>query len=183
MVVTSGRADASPLRKVVEELRKRCAVYELRLGGRNPSECVDAVTCFLHDTCPDILLLLGDRYETLASALAATYYRVPIAHIHGGETTLGAFDNNTRDAVTKLSHLHFVAHPDFRDRIYAMGERHIWVTGAPGLDLIPCVVAWDQATRNIVVTYHPETLGGDASLEPMLDALQRFGDHHVIWTG
>lgn len=184
MVVTSGRADASPLRKVVEELRKRCAVYELGLGGRNPSECVDDVTYFLHDTCPDILLLLGDRYETLATALAATYCRVPIAHIHGGETTLGAFDNNIRDAVTKLSHLHFVATDYFAEvLVQFLGEDHsrVWRTGAPGLDLIPR----DKVKRgnHIVVTYHPETLGDDASLVPMLEALNRVYDRHIIWTG
>ena len=127
---------------------------------------------------PDALLLVGDRFETAAGALAATLARVPIVHLHGGEETEGAFDNQVRHAITKLSHLHLVSHPDHAARLRAMGEAatSIHVVGAPGLDNLQRA---DLATRNeleadigplpapvVIVTVHPATLsGGDADAE------------------
>ena len=85
---------------------------------------------------PDALLLVGDRYETAAAALAATLERVPIAHLHGGEQTLGAFDDQLRHAITKLAHLHLVSSEANGRRVLAMGEdpASVHVVGAPGLD-------------------------------------------------
>ncbi len=120
------------------------------------------------------LLLAGDRSETLAAALAATCLRLPIVHLHGGEESAGAIDNACRHALTKLAHLHCVAHADFRARLIAMGEREdrVHVTGAPALDQ-----AWSTPLDNaeelarslgrqalghplIVMTHHPTTIGG-----------------------
>lgn len=85
---------------------------------------------------PDCLVLLGDRYEIIAAALAATVHHIPIAHIHGGEVTVGAMDDAIRHAITKLSHLHFAATQNYRMRIIQMGEdpRRVFCFGAPGLD-------------------------------------------------
>ena len=97
---------------------------------------VEAVGDALARQRPDALLLVGDRFETAAAALAATLERIPIVHLHGGELTAGAFDDALRNAVTKLSHLHLVSHPDHARRVIAMGEAPgtVHVVGAPGLD-------------------------------------------------
>jgi UDP-N-acetylglucosamine 2-epimerase (non-hydrolysing) len=125
----------------------------------------------------DALVLVGDRFETAAAALAATLAKLPIVHLHGGEETEGAFDNAFRHAITKLSHLHLVSHPDYARRVIAMGESPatVHVVGAPGLDNLR---RSDLASRPeleellgalpaplVVVTLHPTTLGGDPARE------------------
>ncbi len=87
---------------------------------------------------PDILLVLGDRFEMYASALAALPFKIPIAHIHGGDVTEGAMDDALRHSLTKLAHLHFVATEDYGRRVRQMGEEswRITVSGSPGLDNI-----------------------------------------------
>ena len=97
---------------------------------------LEAVGAALRQAPPDALLLVGDRLETAAAALAATLERVPIIHLHGGEQTLGAFDDALRHAITKLSHLHLVSHEEHARRVVAMGEdpASVHVVGAPGLD-------------------------------------------------
>jgi UDP-hydrolysing UDP-N-acetyl-D-glucosamine 2-epimerase len=90
----------------------------------------------LHRQNPDALLLVGDRFETAAAALAATIHRIPIIHLHGGEVTGGAMDDLLRNAITKLSHLHLVSHDEHGARVLALGEsaETVHVVGAPGLD-------------------------------------------------
>jgi UDP-hydrolysing UDP-N-acetyl-D-glucosamine 2-epimerase len=132
---------------------------------------------------PDLLVLLGDRFEMLAAASAALPFGLPIAHIHGGEITEGAFDEQIRHALTKLSHLHFVATPEFQRRVLQLGEapERVFVTGAPGLDAVAKTRRWSAAElaadlgitfdpSPLLVTYHPETLAID-SLDADLDAL------------
>jgi UDP-N-acetylglucosamine 2-epimerase (non-hydrolysing) len=127
---------------------------------------------------PEALLLAGDRFETAAAALAATVARVPIVHLHGGETTSGAFDDALRHAITKLAHLHLVSRPEHGERVVAMGEdpAAVHVVGAPGLDNLHRA---DLAGRDeleaflgirlvppvVVVTLHPATYGGDPRAE------------------
>jgi UDP-hydrolysing UDP-N-acetyl-D-glucosamine 2-epimerase len=119
----------------------------------------------------DALLLVGDRLETAAAALAATLATTPIAHLHGGEQTLGAFDDALRHAITKLSHLHLVSHEEHARRVIAMGEdpASVHVVGAPGLDNatrgdLPDRAALETALGIalrppvVVVTVHPATL-------------------------
>jgi UDP-hydrolysing UDP-N-acetyl-D-glucosamine 2-epimerase len=97
---------------------------------------VSAVGAALLRQLPDALLLVGDRFETAAAALAATLARVPIVHLHGGEVTAGAVDDALRNAITKLSHLHLVSHEQHAARVIAIGEavETVHVVGAPGLD-------------------------------------------------
>ena len=85
---------------------------------------------------PDILLLIGDRFETHAAAMAALPFNLPVAHIHGGERTEGAIDDSIRHAITKLSHLHFVATPEYKNRVIQLGEEvsRVIISGAPSLD-------------------------------------------------
>ena len=120
---------------------------------------------------PDILLVLGDRFEMHAAAVAALPFKIPVAHIHGGEITEGAIDDALRHSMTKLSHLHFVATEEYRDRVLQMGEEpwRVAVSGAPSLDslhsmdlLQPQILATKYSLNldppPLVVTYHPVTL-------------------------
>lgn len=136
---------------------------------------------------PDIVLLLGDRFEILAAATAALLAAIPIAHLHGGETTEGAFDEAIRHAVTKMAHLHFVAARPYRDRVIQLGEtpERVFEVGGLGVDAIDHLDRMSRAeleqdlglalgARSLVVTYHPVTLepgGAEAQLGAMLEAL------------
>jgi len=147
---------------------------------------------------PDVLVLLGDRYELLAAAQAAVLARVPIAHLHGGETTEGAIDESIRHAVTKLSHLHFPAAEPYAERLRQMGEApaRVWTVGALAMDNIAALDAVPRETLeqhlgltlrspSFLVTYHPVTLSEDAGLGAMrslLEALDETGGT-VIVTG
>jgi UDP-hydrolysing UDP-N-acetyl-D-glucosamine 2-epimerase len=139
---------------------------------------------------PDLLLVLGDRFEMLAAALAALPLRIPVAHVHGGESSEGAIDESVRHALTKLSHVHFTATDESARRVVQLGEEpwRVTVSGAPALDAIAGmqVVTDDQlAERGIhfgggglLVTYHPVTLEPDRSLRGLvqiLAAIERSG--------
>lgn len=139
----------------------------------------------------DALVVLGDRTETLAAAVAATCLRKAIVHIHGGEETEGAIDNACRHAITKLSHLHFVAHASFGERIVRMGEdpARVVVSGAPALDAATTVptmtreaiaqrLALDSNREWLICTYHPATLGSGHD-EEEIDALVAVLDEAV----
>lgn len=120
---------------------------------------------------PDILLVLGDRFEMHAAALAALPFKIPVAHIHGGEITEGAIDDALRHSMTKLSHLHFVATREYGVRVLQMGEEpwRVVVSGAPSLDNLGSTELLDRRTLEerfslhlqtdpLLVTYHPVTL-------------------------
>ena len=139
---------------------------------------VDRLGAWLEEAAPDALLLVADRFETAAAALAATLARVPIVHLHGGEQTLGAFDDQLRHAITKLAHLHLVSHEDHRRRVIALGEdpEIVHVVGAPGLDNLyrpdlPDLAELGESLglpleRPIVaVTVHPATLDADPAAD------------------
>lgn len=148
---------------------------------------------------PDIVLLLGDRYETFMAAQAAMLCRLPIAHIHGGERTEGALDEAFRHAITKMAHLHFAACPEYRRRIIQLGEHpaRVFDVGAPGVDNIrqlplaplaeiETAVGMALDSGFLLVTYHPVTLIADdgvTALNEMLAALDAFPALKVIMTG
>lgn len=125
--------------------------------------CVDA----FERLCPDVVLLLGDRGEMLAGALAAIHLNIPVAHIHGGERS-GTVDEPVRHAISKLAHYHFVSSEAARARLVKMGERadHVFVTGAPGLDGLEALATvgrgdlcagagFDPAAPIGLLVYHP----------------------------
>jgi GDP/UDP-N,N'-diacetylbacillosamine 2-epimerase (hydrolysing) len=87
---------------------------------------------------PDIIVILGDRFETFAAASAALVTKIPVAHLHGGESTLGAYDEAFRHSITKMSHLHFVAAKEYRDRVIQLGEspENVFTVGGMGIDNI-----------------------------------------------
>lgn len=134
---------------------------------------------------PDLVVLLGDRYEILCAAIAAHVQRVPIAHIHGGETTVGAFDNAFRHAITKMASLHLTAHEIYRKRVIQLGEapKTVHVVGALGVDAFKQLPLMNQneleaalevrlQKRNLLVCFHPVTLENDTSGEQFTNLLQ-----------
>ena len=148
---------------------------------------------------PDIMVVLGDRYEILAAAQAAMIVRCPIAHIHGGETTEGQIDEAIRHAITKMAHLHFASAEPYRRRIIQMGEapERVFTVGAPALDNIERLalldpkalgddIGMDIADGYFLVTYHPVTLSRDdpaAPVNALLEVLDRHPERKVIFTG
>ena len=146
---------------------------------------------------PDIVVVLGDRYEILAAAQAAYIHRIPIAHIGGGETTEGAIDEAIRHAITKMACLHFAATELYAKRIIQMGEQPecVFSVGSTGLDAIKKTArlsrsalekALDFKLRdvNFLVTYHPATLGEDpeSAFMNLLQVLDCFPDVGVLFT-
>ena len=140
---------------------------------------------------PDILLVVGDRFEMHSAALAALPFKIPVAHIHGGELTEGAIDDALRHSITKLSHLHFVATEAYRRRVVQMGEEpwRVIVSGAPGLDNLRSVEFLDRKSLetdlglslengSLLVTYHPVTLEYEDTewqVDQLLGALKECG--------
>lgn len=147
---------------------------------------------------PELLLVLGDRYEILGAVTAALLSKVPVAHIAGGDVTEGAFDDSIRHAITKMATLHFATCKSAAARIRQMGEapERVFVTGSPGIDQMIAVPRLGRAAffssvgllprgRNFLITLHPATLSRDnASMaQAMLAALDHFPDAGLIFTG
>jgi UDP-hydrolysing UDP-N-acetyl-D-glucosamine 2-epimerase len=180
-VVDTLRAEGFP---VVAEMPW---VADGRSAGEEAGLAVAALSAALVAYPVEALLLVGDRYETLAAGLAATLSRVPIVHLHGGEESEGALDNSFRHALTKLAHLHLVSHPLHAKRVVALGEdpARVHVVGAPGLDNLHRPELADRAELEaylggplqgplVVVTLQPTTLSADPEAE--LTALVRAMD-------
>lgn len=147
---------------------------------------------------PDLIVLLGDRFEILSAAQAAMVARIPIAHLHGGETTEGAIDEAIRHSITKMSHLHFVSTEVYRNRVIQLGEHpdRVYMVGAIGLDNIRKLELMDRVTfeksidftlgeKNFLLTYHPVTLEKDDSrtaINQLFQALDEFPNVKCIIT-
>jgi len=148
---------------------------------------------------PDLLIVLGDRFEMHCAAVASIPFNIPLAHIHGGELTYGAFDNELRHSLTKLSHFHFATTEEYAKRIKHMGEEpwRIQVTGALGIDNIvntPILskqelkikYKLDLSNPVLLVTFHPVTREYNHTQEyilSLLNALKYFSDFNIIFTG
>jgi UDP-hydrolysing UDP-N-acetyl-D-glucosamine 2-epimerase len=146
---------------------------------------------------PDLVLLLGDRYETHSAATSAMLMNIPIAHIHGGEITEGAVDEQIRHSITKMSYLHFCSTEEYRERIIQMGEDPIRVfnTGAPGVDNIVNLkllskselekaLNWKLSTNCALFTYHPVTLKDidiASDIDSIIKTLESF-NFNVLFT-
>ena len=146
---------------------------------------------------PDMLVVLGDRFETLGAVASSLPFNIPVAHIHGGETTEGAVDEVIRHAISKLSHLHFVAAPPFAARLRQMGEEpwRVTVSGAPALDALDTFtptplrqleerIGVPITADTLLVTYHPETRRASSTegdIDALTNALGRF-DVPMIFT-
>lgn len=201
-IVCNSRAERGPLQSVIDALPE-ARVIGFQVDARAPihNEMAMALIWFsekLRDA--SLVILLGDRYETLAAALAATFLRKKIAHIHGGETTTGAFDDAMRHSITHLTEqsggLHFVATDMAGARVMELLHRrnnainyaatqpwNIHLVGAPGLDNIPQNSA-KRDKKLIVASYYPETMAADYGISgciAMLEALESYVDDHAIF--
>ncbi|MDE6716466.1 MAG: UDP-N-acetylglucosamine 2-epimerase (hydrolyzing), partial [Muribaculaceae bacterium] len=153
----------------------------------------------LSELNPDLILILGDRYEMLSVASAATVMGIPIVHLHGGEITEGAYDDNIRHAITKLSYLHFTSTKEYRNNVIQMGEspdRVFWV-GALGVDNIlqekilsrkelSESLGIDLSEDFVVVTYHPVTKEpgkAESQINALLSSLEDIvNDYKIVFT-
>jgi GDP/UDP-N,N'-diacetylbacillosamine 2-epimerase (hydrolysing) len=147
---------------------------------------------------PDVVLVLGDRFEILAAATAAMATRIPIAHLHGGERTEGAMDDAIRHAITKMSHLHFVAAQEYRQRVIQLGEDpgRVHLVGGMGVDAIRRVTLLNRGEleraldfklgpKSLLVTFHPLTLEdgvSESQIAQLLQALDALSDTSLIIT-
>ena len=147
---------------------------------------------------PDILVLLGDRYEIFGVAGVASIMQIPIAHIHGGETTQGAFDEAFRHSITKMSHIHFAATNEYANRIIQLGEdsSRVFNVGGPGIENIKKLnllnkdefeksIKFKLAKKNILITFHPVTLENRSAREQfneLLKALDELEETNFVFT-
>ena len=147
---------------------------------------------------PDIVVVLGDRYEIFAACAAALVARPLIAHIHGGEATKGLIDDALRHSITKMAHIHFTSTEQSRGRVIQMGEQpeRVFCYGAPGLDNIERLDLLDRQTleqelnfklddTNLLVTYHPVTLDNNSAemhFQELLAALNHFSNTKLLFT-
>jgi UDP-hydrolysing UDP-N-acetyl-D-glucosamine 2-epimerase len=162
----------------------------LGLGVIGMSDALEALA-------PDVVLVLGDRFEILAAAQACLIHRIPLAHVAGGDVTEGAIDESIRHAITKMAHLHLVTNEASARRVRQMGEdpARVHVVGSPGLDHLKRRPLLDRQAledalgsglgrRNLLITFHPVTLAGDdgrAEFEEMLSALESIDSEVVFW--
>ena len=147
---------------------------------------------------PDLVVVLGDRTEILGAVIAAGIANIPIAHLHGGETTEGAYDEAIRHSITKFSHLHFTSTEAYRKRVIQLGEQPemVFNVGAIGLDAVKKLkllnkeefensIGFKLKKRNVLITYHPVTLEKEAPIqtfENILQALDELSETGLIFT-
>lgn len=150
------------------------------------------------DLKPDLIVVLGDRYEILAAVQTALFFRIPIAHLHGGEITEGAYDDCIRHSITKMSHLHFTSTEEYRRRVIQLGEQpdRVFNVGAIGLENIKNIplmsreeletsIGFEIGERCILVTYHPVTLENSTAEKQslsLLNAIDSMDNCRVIFT-
>ena len=147
---------------------------------------------------PDLVIVLGDRFEIFAASSAALFANIPIAHIHGGETTAGAFDEALRHSITKMATLHFVAAEPYKRRVIQLGENpgRVFNVGGLGVEAIKKLsllskkelekaIGFELGNKNLLVTFHPVTLESNTSQQQfnnLLTAISRLDDTKVIFT-
>lgn len=152
----------------------------------------------LHDLQPDLVVVLGDRFEIFSAVSAALVARIPVAHLHGGEATEGLIDESIRHAITKMSQLHFVAAKEYRQRVIQLGEQpdKVFLVGGLGVDNIKRLDLLDRSAlenlmgiefgpKNLLVTFHPVTLENSTAKKQMLElfsALSNLKDTQLIFT-
>lgn len=152
----------------------------------------------LNDLKPDLIVVLGDRFEIFSAVAAALVAPIPVAHLHGGESTQGAFDEAIRHSITKMSHLHFVAAEAYRQRVMQLGENpeHVYLVGGLGIDNIKRLKLLDRSEleaslgfefgqKNLLITFHPVTLEAATSaaqMSELMAALDDLNDTQLFFT-
>lgn len=177
LIVSSSRADYGLLVPVAEALGSKiyqCWNYGFAQAFTDVGLRIDA-------NKPDVLVVLGDRYEILAATTAAHLKRTPIAHIGGGDVTLGSYDDAMRDCISRMATWHFVTSPQAQDRLAALGYNNVRIVGSPGIDVI-LRGEWRKerpiAEPYVVVSYQAETIDGTVDLDAVREAI---GNRHAVW--
>ena len=160
------------------------------------SKLIQQFTKKMSTNKPDLIMILGDRYEIFSVAVCATILKIPIAHIHGGEITEGAFDDSIRHAITKLSHLHFVTTEKYKNRVIQMGEnrKNVHNVGSLGVENTQRIkllkkkeiekkLNFNLNKKNLLITFHPVTLTKNIeSIDPLLKSLSKLRDTNLLFT-
>lgn len=195
LIVSGSRADRGLLEPVKAELEKE---HDIRwvdvstedvMSSSNAYDIVQLHLCEMYDNVfeelsyalseskPELMIVLGDRYEILYSCLIATLYGVPIAHLCGGDVTEGSYDNYFRNAITQLSSIHFASNEESAERIRKMGRDNVYCVGSPGLDgitddlLYRDEMPFEFGEKNILVCHYPATLGKVEEFDEVLAAV------------
>lgn len=150
------------------------------------------------DLKPDMVMVLGDRYEIISAVSTALFFKIPVAHLHGGEITEGAYDDCIRHSITKMSHLHFTSTEQYRRRVIQLGEQpnrvfNVGATGIENIKKIPLMskeelevsIGFKLGDKSIEVTYHPVTLENSTAeeqIQNLLDCLDEIPEYKVIFT-
>ena len=161
------------------------------------SDLLSKFSKILRKIKPDVVLLLGDRYETFVAAISSYILKYPIAHIHGGETTFGSQDEGFRHSITKLSNIHFVTNKIYYNRVLQLGEspKNIYLVGSLGSENIKSFkkvekfqnnkLRLNSSKKNLLVTFHPETMekdNGRGTLNTLLNFLMKLDNYYIIYT-
>lgn len=168
------------------------------LASENISKCINEFSSFFSKSNPDLLIILGDRYEIFGVAVSAFINRIPIAHIHGGELTFGALDDGFRHSITKFSQIHFSSTDTYKRRIIQMGEspENVYNVGSIGINNIENLTLLEKVDleealnfkfkeNNFIVTFHPQTLNQDKNmshLKEILNSLDNFKNTLIVFT-
>ena len=184
LVVSGSRADYGllewPIKKLKEDGNFSVEVYSI--WGERFDSAFNLCRLNIESTSPDLMLILGDRFEILAAATAAHLQRIPIAHIGGGDVTEGSYDDAMRDAISRMASLHFVTSTSAMARLSHHGYRNVHLVGNPGVDYIRHA-EWKKdrpiADPYVVVNYQAETIDGTNDFEKLVGDLP-IGKHLVF---
>jgi GDP/UDP-N,N'-diacetylbacillosamine 2-epimerase (hydrolysing) len=162
------------------------------------AQCVEKSTKILKKISPDLFIVLGDRYEVLASVISANILQIPVGHIHGGELTYGSADDGYRHSITKMSHIHFTAHKIYKDRVIQLGEnpKKTFVVGGLGVDSLKKTKLLSRKDlekkfnikfkkKNYLVCFHPETSKKNSpkrQINEILSALKKIKETCIFFT-
>lgn len=183
LLVSGSRADRGLLHPVYEGLKEknRAVFIEINRSYYNDTplgvtekfnEAMFNVTSELTETEYNLVVVLGDRFEILAAVIASTLCRVPIAHISGGDVTVGSYDNQFRNAITKLSHIHFTAHEQAARNVYSMGETNVYVVGVPGVpECRDKEAVVPSGIKKMMVMHYPATIVEEKEFDEVLAAV------------
>ncbi len=186
--------DNIPISKKIETISETNTRKDI---ANNVSSTIQRMTKAFSSLKPDMVLLLGDRYEIFSTAIASAFLNIPIAHIHGGELTEGAIDDVLRHSITKLAHIHFTSTMIYKKRVIQMGEqpKSVFNVGSLGVDNLNKLKLIDIETlqknldfqfksKNIMVTYHPVSLNENPvdGINILLNALKNFKEIGIIFT-
>ena len=186
--------DNIPINKKIEIINKTNTIEDI---GKISANAFYKMIDVLSELKPQIVLILGDRYEILSCALASTFLHIPVAHIHGGEITEGAIDDMLRHAITKLSQIHFTSNIVHKRRVIQMGEqpKNVFNVGSLGvenlknlkllnLDKLQKQIDFEFRKKNLLITYHPVSLDENPNIgiDILLKSLSNFSETGMIFT-